>query len=121
MIEFERIVMPTDEDRGAFRRSLISAIGAYRLDHPERKEIDTPAIFPDLFKRLRDHYSAERRRQLERNKADVLRYLSDERGSLDEKARLHVERTLATLRDRYGYCEHCAQDAVMFLMRRRYD
>jgi len=120
MIEFERIVMPEEEDRGAFRRSLIASIGAYRLDHPDAKEIDTQAIFPDLYKRLRDHYYAERRRQLERNKADVLRYLSDERSSLDEKARKHVETTLATLRDRYGYCEHCAQDAVMFLMRRRY-
>jgi len=31
-----------------------------------------------------------------------------------------VEQTLATLRERYGYCEHCAQDAVMYLLRRRY-
>jgi serine protein kinase len=120
MIEFERIVMPEDEDRGGFRRSLIASIGAYRLDHPDAKEMDTQVIFPDLYKRLRDHYYAERRRQLERNKADVLRYLSGERGSLDEKARKHVESTLASLRDRFGYCEHCAQDAVMFLMRRRY-
>jgi predicted Ser/Thr protein kinase len=119
MIEFERIVKAEEEDRGGFRRSLISTIGAYRLDHPDA-DMDTQAIFPDLYKRLRDHYYAERRRQLERNKADVLRYLSDERASLDEKARKHVERTLTTLRDRYGYCEHCAQDAVMFLMRRRY-
>jgi hypothetical protein len=32
-----------------------------------------------------------------------------------------VERTLTTLRDRYGYCEHCARDAVLFLLRRRYE
>src|SRR5690349_12994587 len=92
MLEFEAIVKPTDEDRGVFRRSLIATVGAYRLDHPDQKEIDTQAIFPDLFKRLRDHSYAERKRQLEKGKADVLRYLSGERASLDEKARKAVER-----------------------------
>jgi len=120
MVEFERIVMGEEEDRRSFRRSVISSIGAFRLDHPEAKEIDTQAIFPDLFRRLREHYYEERKRQLKTNKANVLRYLSDERGQLDEKARRHVEQTLATMRERYGYCEHCAQDAVMYLMRRRY-
>ena len=95
-------------------------LGAYRLDHPDAKEIDTQAIFPDLFRRLRDHSHAERKRHVERSKENLLRYLSDERAGLDDKARRHVEGMLATLRDRYGYCEHCAQDAVMFLMRRRY-
>ncbi len=119
MVEFERIVMPRDEDRRTFRRSIISAVGAYRLDHPD-VEIDTTAIFPDLFRRLRDHYYEERKRQLKHNKENVLRYLSDERASLDEKGKHDVEATLATLRERYGYCEHCAQDAVLFLLKRRY-
>ncbi len=50
----------------------------------------------------------------------MLKYLSGEQASLDDRARRHVEQTLATLRGRYGYCEHCAQDAVLFLMKRRY-
>jgi serine protein kinase len=121
MAEIEKIVMPPGDDRRNFRRGLISAIGAFRLDHPDAAEIDYAAIFPDLFRRLRDHYFEERKRQLRRSREDVLRYLSDERGSLDEKARARVEGTLRTLRERYGYCEHCAQDAVLFLMRRRYE
>jgi serine protein kinase len=121
MAEVEKIVMPPGEDRRNFRRGLISAIGAFRLDHPDAAEIDYVAIFPDLFRRLRDHYFEERKRQLRRSREDVLRYLSDERGALDEKARARVEGTLRTLRERYGYCEHCAQDAVLFLLRRRYE
>ena len=120
MVEFERIIMGDEDDRSSFRRSIISAIGAFRLDHPEAKDIDTQAIFPDLFRRLREHYYEERKRQLKTNKENVLRYLSDDRSQLDEKARRHVEQTLGTLRERYGYCEHCAQDAVMYFMRRRY-
>ncbi len=121
MTELEKIVMPPGDDRRNFRRTLISAIGAFRLDHPDATEIDYVAIFPDLFRRLRDHYYEERKRQLRHGREDVLRYLSDERASLDEKARGRVEGTLRTMRDRYGYCEQCAQDAILFLMRRRYE
>jgi serine protein kinase len=121
MLELERIVMPSVDDRASFRRGLISAIGAYRLDHPEGREIDYVAIFPDLFRRLRDHYFEERKRQLRRSRENVLRYLSDERASLDDKAKRQVEDTLRVMRDRYGYCEQCAQDAILFLMRRRYE
>ncbi len=120
MVEVEKIVMPPGDDRRDFRRTLISAVGAYRLDHPETAEIDLSAIFPDLFRRLRDHYYEERKRQLRRSKENLLKYLSDDRASLDEKTRRQVEDTLRTMRDRYGYCEHCAQDAILFLMRRRY-
>jgi predicted Ser/Thr protein kinase len=45
MAEFEKIVMGEQDDRGTFRRSIISAVGAYRLDHPEAAQIDTQAIF----------------------------------------------------------------------------
>jgi predicted Ser/Thr protein kinase len=121
MGELEKVVMPSGEDRRDFRRGLISAVGAFRLDHPNTAEIDYAAIFPDLFRRLRDHYYEERKRQLRKSREDVLRYLSDERGALDEKARRRVEDTLRNLRDRYGYCEACAQDAVLFLLRRRYE
>jgi predicted Ser/Thr protein kinase len=121
MVELERIIMPSGEDRGAFRRGLISAVGAHRLDHPDSTEIDYAAIFPDLFRRLRDHTYEERKRQLYRSKENLLRYLSDDRSGLDEKARRQVEATLANLTTRYGYCQSCAQDAILFLMRRRYE
>jgi predicted Ser/Thr protein kinase len=121
MVEMEGILTPGGEDRGTFRRGLISAVGAFRLDHPDAAEIDYGAIFPDLFRRLRDHTYEERKRQLHRSKEHLLRYLSDDRGLLDEKARKQVEATLGNLRTRYGYCESCAQDAILFLMRRRYE
>lgn len=120
MVEFEKIVMGEGEDRDGFRRSLIAAVGAYRLDHPDLKEMDTQRIFPDLYRRLREHYYEEHKRQLRHNKEDVLRYLSDDRAHLDEKALAGVERTLTALREHHGYCEQCAKDAVLFLLQKRY-
>lgn len=121
MAEVEAIVMPPGEDRGNFRRGLIASIGAFRLDHPDDRSIDYPAIFPDLFRRLRVHSYEERKRQLRRSKEDLLRFLSDEREALDQRTRRQVEGTLQHMRERYGYCDHCAQEAILFLLRRRYD
>jgi serine protein kinase len=121
MAEVEAIVMPPGEDRGNFRRGLIASIGAFRLDHPDDQSIDYRAIFPDLFRRLRVHAYEERKRQLRRSKEDLLRYLSDERAALDERTRGRVKDTLQHMRERYGYCDHCAQEAILFLLRRRYD
>lgn len=121
MEEIERILMPAREDRSVFRRGLISAIGAFRLDHPGETELDFAAVFPDLFRHLRDHSHVERKRQLKLAKENLLRWLSDEREQLDERARREVERALAALRENHGYCEHCAEDAVRFLLRKRYE
>ena len=41
--------------------------------------------------------------------------------SLDAKEIERVEGMLATLKERYGYCEDCAQDAANFLLHERYD
>jgi predicted Ser/Thr protein kinase len=121
MAEIEAIIMPPREERRGFRRGVISAVGAYRLDHPDDAELDYAAIFPELFRRLREHYFEERTRQLRRGREEVLRHLSGEGASLDERARARVDRTLTTMRERYGYCDHCAGEAIRFLVRRRYD
>ncbi|ATB38497.1 serine protein kinase PrkA [Cystobacter fuscus] len=120
MAEMEAIVMPKGEDPGEFRRGLISQIGAHKLDHPDDAEMDYPRIFPDLFRRLRDHYFEERKRVLRRNKENVLKYLSEDRGTLSAREQAQVESTLKTMSERYGYCEHCAKDAILFLMKKRY-
>jgi len=121
MVEMERIFKPEAEDRGAFRRALISTIGAWRLDHPGETAVEYGRIFPELYRRMRDHFFEERRRTLRRNKENILKYLSeDERGSLLAKDASAVEDTLRELHDRFGYCEHCSRDAIALLMHRRY-
>jgi predicted Ser/Thr protein kinase len=95
-------------------------VGAHRLDNPDG-QIEYPRIFPDVFRRLRDHFYEERKRILKRNRENVLRFLSpDERATLSAKERTQVEDTLKTMASRYGYCEHCAKDAILFVMRERY-
>jgi hypothetical protein len=94
MISTEAIVLSGGEERREFRRALIAAIGAHRIDHPEG-DIDYSQIFPDLFRRLRDHFFDERRRTLRKNAEKVLRYLGDERSQLQPRDVAQVVRFLA--------------------------
>jgi len=119
MAEMEGIVMPKGQNSGDFRNSLISNIGAHKLDNPDA-EMDYPRIFPDLFRHLRAHFFEERQRVLRKNKENVLKYLSEDRSQLSAKEQQQVQQTLATLTSRYGYCESCAKDAIVFLMKKRY-
>ena len=119
MAQTEAIVMGGGEDRREFRRALISTVGAHRLDHPEG-EIDYSQIFPDLFRRLRDHFFDERKRTLRKNSERVLRYLGEDRAKLSGKDVEAVEKMLQAMKDRYAYCENCARDALVLLLGRRY-
>jgi len=118
MAQTESIVMAGSEDRREFRRGLIAAVGAHRLEHPEG-EIDYSQIFPDLFRRLRDHFFDERKRTLRKNAERVLRYLGDERAQLNSREQAQVQDTLKSL-EKYGYCEHCAKDGIVLLLAKRY-
>jgi predicted Ser/Thr protein kinase len=118
MAQTESIVMAGSEDRREFRRGLIAAVGAHRLEHPDG-EIDYAEIFPDLFRRLRDHFYDERKRTLRKNAERVLRYLGDERSQLGLRDQQQVQQTLSAL-EKYGYCEHCAKDGIVLLLAKRY-
>lgn len=119
MGELEAIVMPKGEDPGDFRRGLIAQIGAHKLDNPDIA-MDYGAIFPELHRRLRDHFFEERRRVVSRNTENMLKYLSGDKGMLGSRELTAVEQTLATMQKKYGYCESCAKDAILFLTRHRY-
>ncbi len=119
LAEFESYVMPKGDDAQSFRRSLIATVGAWRIDNPDA-QVDYGRIFPDLFKRLSDHFFEERKRQLKRNVENILKYLSDERASLSAKEQQQVVSTMEQMVARFGYTEASAKDAIVFLVRKRY-
>ena len=82
--------------------------------------MDYSQIFPDLFRKLRDHFFDERKRTLRRNSEKMLRYLGDERGLLTPKEVQQVESTLTGMKSRFGCCDYCAKDALLLLITKRY-
>ena len=48
------------------------------------------------------------------------RLLAGEEGSLEEEHAAQARDVLARMKDEFGYCEHCAHEAIMLLARERY-
>lgn len=119
MKEIEEILLSSGEQRDEFRNSVISQIGAYSLDHPDEAP-PYGEIFPGYLRKLQDDFFNKRRKQVQRAKENLLQVIHGETSGLDAKSLKRLQDMLETMRKRFGYCEHCANDMVSFLMKKRY-
>jgi predicted Ser/Thr protein kinase len=121
MAEIERMleVGTNDGRREDFRREVIAKIGAWSLDNRGRRP-DYEQIFPGPIARLRESFFGDRKKQIRKINEDLLVVLTDGPGRLPPDAADAARRTLETLRKRFGYCDHCAKDAIVALVRKRY-
>jgi serine protein kinase len=102
-----------------FRREIIAKIGAWSLDHRDQRP-DYEQIFPRPLAELREAFFFERKKVVRKINDDILIYLVDGPSRMSTDAAAASRRTLDTLQARFGYCEHCAKDAVLALVRNRY-
>ena len=102
-----------------FRRNIISRLAGWGIDHPG-EAVPYTRLFPQHVQRLRESFFHDRRKQIVACARDLLALLSGEGQGLDADARRRAEATLASLRERYGYCEHCARDAIAALLKERF-
>ena len=77
-------------------------------------------IFPSQISSLREAFFAERRKQVRRINDDLLILLTDGAEKMPADQAAAARSTLDSLRTRFGYCELCAKDAVLALVRKRY-
>jgi predicted Ser/Thr protein kinase len=118
MGEIERILDVTNR-REEFRREVIARIGAWSIDHPRQKP-NYEAIFPRPIAALRESFFDERKKQVRKINDDLLVLLTDGPAKMQPDAAAAAQATLAAMKSRFGYCEHCAKDAVLSLIRKRY-
>ncbi len=118
MGEVER-VLGMQSRREEFRRDVITKVGAWSIDHPRQKP-DTENIFPAQIAELREAFFNERKKQVRRINDDLLVFLTDGPDKMQPEQAAAARLTLDNLRGRYGYCEHCAKDAILALVRKRY-
>lgn len=121
----EAMMKDTERQLGAtgspeeFRRNVISRLAAWAIDHPGDK-VPYPMLFPNYIQRLKEVFFQDRRRQVVAYARDVYQLLSEAGAGLDADARRRAEATLAMLKSRYGYCDHCAGDAIGALLKERF-
>ncbi len=118
MAEIEETIT-IEEDPEDFRRSLISSIAAFSIDHPA-ESVDYRKIFPTIFEALQEAFFEERHRQIRRIEENLLTYFEGDEESLSSSEVESVETTLSNLKQRYGYCDDSVREAVAFLLSNRY-
>ncbi len=112
-----------------WRRDVIARIAAWSIDHP-REKLEYTRVFPRQLQLLRDAYFEEQKKLIKKTAEDLVEYLaqpveeegakSGGRSTIDVDSRERVLTTIGTLKERYGYCEKCAREAVTLLLRKRY-
>ena len=122
MSEVEK-TLGTGQKRDDFRHEVISRIAAWSIERPGQK-VEFAKVFPRQLQLLREAYFEQQKKVIKKTLGEVLEYLTDGadkmRNRIDKEAFERVEVTLSTMKSRYGYCEHCARDAVSYLLRKRY-
>jgi serine protein kinase len=101
------------------RRGLINSIAAFTIDHPDQP-IDHARIFASQLKRLRESVFAERRGAVAKLGRDLVLLLREEGSGLDAQRRAAATRTLADLKQRFGYEDTSAADAAGVLLSERF-
>jgi predicted Ser/Thr protein kinase len=118
MLEVERI-LEMHNRREEFRREVIAKVGAWSIDHP-RQRPDFERIFPRQISELREAFFTDRKKQVRRINEDLLVLMTDGPAKMAADQAATAQATLASLRTRYSYCDRCAKDAVLALVRKRY-
>lgn len=118
--EFEKIVGAPEEsaEKEAFRQNIISQIGAWSLDHPG-EPVSYARVFPEFWVRLEKHYYESQKALLAKMHDAIVLYDSGDYDSGSEGGKL-ARQTVDNMKSRLGYCEKCAKEVILFLMRQRY-
>ncbi|HET6147471.1 MAG TPA: serine protein kinase PrkA [Polyangia bacterium] len=118
MADVERM-LDVGNRKEEFRREVIARIGAWSIDHPRQKP-DYEKIFPRPIAELREAFFNDRKKQVRKINEDLLVLMTDGPTKMHADAAAAAQLTLDTMKSRFGYCEHCAKDAVLALIRKRY-
>jgi predicted Ser/Thr protein kinase len=104
------------EAPAAFRRNLVSRIGAFGVENPGKKP-DLSHLFPEILRALRGDYFAGMREKVRKVEAHILAFGTPEFDRLDRAQQDLVRRALENLQKKFGYCPHCAREAVVAVKR----
>jgi len=118
MTDIERM-LDVSARRDEFRREVIARIGAWSIDHPRQKP-DYERIFPRPIAELRESFFNDRKKQVRKINEDLLVLMTDGPSKMLSDAAAAAQTTLASMKSRFGYCDNCARDAVLALIRKRY-
>jgi predicted Ser/Thr protein kinase len=113
----ERILLAPAENSDDFRNSLITRIGAFRLEHPEQP-MDYQSLFSGHLRRLKEDYYAKQTKTVTRIQDVYLKLEEGEVQNIDEKDKALANNLKSNLLKR-GYTNASARQAIAYLLLNR--
>ena len=109
-------------DKDEYRRSVMSRIAAWAIEHPGQKLL-LAAVLPGQIRKLQESYFEKQGQKVAAIARQALRVLEGGGtvAGLAADKRAEGERLVEGLIARYGYCRACARDAIARLLIARYD
>ncbi len=119
--EVEKIIDAPAEpaDKDAFRQNILSQVGAWSLDHPGEAVVYA-SVFNELWNKLQAHYYESQKSLLTKMHDALVNYNETAFETLSSEGGKLAHQTISNLRQKLGYCDHCAKEVIIFLMRQRY-
>ncbi|MBI5533558.1 MAG: serine protein kinase PrkA [Deltaproteobacteria bacterium] len=102
-----------------FRKSLLSTIAAWAIDHPGERARNE-VVFGDHIKKLREAVFEKLRKPIAELCRDIVSFVRDGDQTFQEPRRSELRKVLDSLASMYGYCDQCARDAAAMLVRKRF-
>jgi predicted Ser/Thr protein kinase len=117
MKDVERVLLAEDEDADDFRRSIISQIGAYRLEHPD-DDVDYELLFGSYMRRLKEDFYDQRKKVVEKLEENFLKVLDGDDKGIEAKDLEQVQ-TLRENMAKAGYNDASARSAIAYLLNKK--
>ncbi len=118
--QFETIIgaPSTAAERDTFRNNVISAIGAYALDHPNQP-VEYKLVFPDFMQKLEDHYFNQQKSQMTKLSDAIALFGTEKEDTTADHHKL-ARITVSNMCSKFGYCDQCAPGVISFLLKSKY-
>jgi serine protein kinase len=123
--EFESNVK-LKEDAKVFRSHIMSALGAYSLDHPDKKIVYTQ-VFPNLVRSLKESFREEQKKTIQEMSKALFFFIKEiqhpEDGPVSGLTKEHrhmIQHILQQLNKKYSYSLDGALTLMKYLIKERY-
>jgi predicted Ser/Thr protein kinase len=111
------------KDTDEFRKSILSTIGAFKIDNPEEDINNFKKVFPGYFKKLQEYNYNKHKEKIEKLKPELEEYLGKKgkgETNLDNILSDLVNTTIKNLVKNHNYCEHCAPEILYYFVKTKY-
>jgi serine protein kinase len=119
MVEVESSIIPKEENKDDFRRSIIGQIGAWSLEN-QGKAPDYKVLFAHFIEQMEEGFYAERQRLIERNLELVVQCCNGNGSDLPDEEREAAQDTIDSMEKRFGYPPDCTGECAAYILKQRY-